>query len=87
VGDNKKSKSAKAPYINGLKDIKLAKDGGAWLEPGIKTSLEFSMREIPKKQWEQIFGKKRIEKLNEEIEEKKKAYKKDPGKKTRRSRK
>ncbi len=85
MGDNKKSKSAKAPYLNGVKEIKKTKDGGEWHDPGIKP-LEFTMSDIPKTQWEQIFGKKRIEKLNEEIEEKKKAYKKDPSKKTRRNR-
>ncbi len=81
MGDNKKSRSAKAPYLNGVKEIKKASDGGKYHEPGIKP-LEFTMSDIPKTQWEQIFGKKRIEKLNEEIEEKKKAYKKDPSKKT-----
>ena len=82
MGDNKKSKPPKAPYLNGVKDIKLAKDGGAWLEPGVKTSLEFSMRDIPKKQWEQIFGKKEREKIDNEIEEKKKAIEENISKKT-----
>ena len=82
MGDNKKSRSAKAPYLNGVKEIKKASDGGAWLEPGVKTSLEFSMRDIPKTQWERIFGKKEREKIDNEIEEKKKAIKKNISKKT-----
>lgn len=86
MAKDKKSKSPKSPYLGGLKEIKTASDGGRWVEPG-EHPLEFNMSDIPAKQWEQIFGKKRIEKLNEEIEEKKKAYKKDPSKKIRRSRK
>ena len=86
MAKDKKSKSVKSPYLGGLKEIKTAADGGKWVEPGVHP-LEFNMSDIPAKQWEQIFGKKRIEKLNEEIEEKKKPYKKDPSKKTRRYRK
>ena len=81
MGDNKKTRSTKAPYLNGLKEIKKTKDGGEWHEPGIKP-LEFNMSDIPKTQWEQIFGKKEREKVDNEIEEKKKAIKENISKKT-----
>ncbi len=86
MAKDKKSKPVKSPYLGGLKEIKTAADGGRWVDPG-EHPLEFNMSDIPAKQWEEIFGKKRIEKLNEEIEEKKKPYKKDVSKKTRRYRK
>tara|TARA_R100001594_G_scaffold112470_1_gene147344 strand:- start:914 stop:1174 length:261 start_codon:yes stop_codon:yes gene_type:complete len=86
VAKDKKSKSPKSPYLGGLKEIKTAADGGKWVEPG-EHPLEFNMSDIPAKQWEQIFGKKRIEKLDEEIKEKKKPYEKDVSKKTRCNRK
>ena len=86
MAKDKKSKPVKSPYLGGLKEIKTAADGGRWVDPG-EHPLGFNMSDIPAKQWEEIFGKKRIEKLNEEIEEKKKPYKKDVSKKTRRYRK
>ena len=81
MGDNKKSRSAKAPYLNGVKEIKKASDGGEYHEPGIKP-LEFNMADIPKKQWEQIFGKKEREKIDKAVEEKKKAIEKNSSKET-----
>ena len=84
MAKDKKSKPVKSPYLGGLKEIKTAADGGRWVDPG-EHPLGFNMSDIPAKQWEEIFGKKRIEKLNEEIEEKKKPYEKDVSKKTRRN--
>ena len=81
MGDNKKSRSAKAPYLNGVKEIKKASDGGEYHEPGIKP-LEFTMSDIPKTQWEQIFGKKEREKIDKAVEEKKKAIQENISKET-----
>jgi hypothetical protein len=82
VGKDKKPKLIKSPYLNNIKEIKKAADGGPWLEPGTRTFTDFNFRDIPTEDWERIFGKKEREKIDKEVEEKKETIEKDTSKET-----